>query len=125
DIELRALEREAKAQRDLLESYLAKYREANAREGLNAMPSDVRVISRAVVSNTPHFPKKVPIILIATLAMLFISAGAVTTGELMAAQGERERIPEPRAEPALFKDDPVDAPAASRVVRDEQAHDAA
>jgi uncharacterized protein involved in exopolysaccharide biosynthesis len=28
DVQLRALEREAKAQRDLLESYLAKYREA-------------------------------------------------------------------------------------------------
>jgi uncharacterized protein involved in exopolysaccharide biosynthesis/Mrp family chromosome partitioning ATPase len=123
DIERRALEREAKAQRDLLESYLAKYREANAREGLNAMPSDVRVISRAVVSNTPHFPKKVPIILIATLAMLFIAAGAVATGELMAAQGER--MPEPRAEPALFKDEPVDADAASPVATDEQAHQAA
>ena len=32
DVQLRALEREAKAQRDLLESYLAKYREATARE---------------------------------------------------------------------------------------------
>ena len=29
DVQLRALEREAKAQRDLLESYLAKYREAD------------------------------------------------------------------------------------------------
>jgi uncharacterized protein involved in exopolysaccharide biosynthesis/Mrp family chromosome partitioning ATPase len=108
DIELRALEREAKAQRDLLESYLAKYREATAREGLNAMPSDVRIISRAVVSNTPYFPKKVPIILIATLAMLFISVGAVTTGSLLAAQAER--MPEPRAEPALFTDEPVISP---------------
>jgi uncharacterized protein involved in exopolysaccharide biosynthesis/Mrp family chromosome partitioning ATPase len=109
DIELRALEREAKAQRDLLESYLAKYREATAREGLNAMPSDVRIISRAVVSNTPYFPKKVPIILIATLAMLFLSVGAVTTGALLAAQAER--TPEPRAEPALFTDEPARAPA--------------
>src|SRR6195256_962155 len=31
DVQLRALEREAKAQRDLLESYLAKYREATTR----------------------------------------------------------------------------------------------
>ena len=34
DVQLRALEREAKAQRDLLESYLAKYREANTRENI-------------------------------------------------------------------------------------------
>ena len=40
DVELRALEREAKAQRDLLESYLAKYREATARDNLGALPAD-------------------------------------------------------------------------------------
>src|SRR5262249_47151591 len=34
DVQLRALEREAKAQRDLLESYLAKYREATARDSV-------------------------------------------------------------------------------------------
>src|SRR6266851_8774799 len=34
DVRLRALEREAKAQRDLLESYLVKYREANTRENI-------------------------------------------------------------------------------------------
>ncbi len=84
DVELRALEREAKAQRDLLESYLAKYREATARDSLGAAPSDVRVISRAAVSNTPYFPKKLPIVLIATLATLFMTAGFVTTGELLA-----------------------------------------
>jgi len=43
DVELRALEREAKAQRDLLESYLAKYREANTRENIEAGPADGRI----------------------------------------------------------------------------------
>jgi tyrosine-protein kinase Etk/Wzc len=84
DIELRALEREAKAQRDLLESYLAKYREASARDSLGAIPGDARIISRAAVSNTPFFPKKLPIVLIATLATLFLCAGFITTGELLA-----------------------------------------
>jgi uncharacterized protein involved in exopolysaccharide biosynthesis/Mrp family chromosome partitioning ATPase len=83
DVELRALEREAKAQRDLLESYLAKYREASARDSLGAAPSDARIISRATVSNTPYFPKKLPIVLIATLATLFLTAGFITTGELL------------------------------------------
>ena len=32
DVQLRALERDAKSQRDLLESYLTKYREATARD---------------------------------------------------------------------------------------------
>jgi uncharacterized protein involved in exopolysaccharide biosynthesis/Mrp family chromosome partitioning ATPase len=84
DVELRALEREAKAQRDLLESYLAKYREATARDSLGAAPTDARIISRAAVSNTPYFPKKLPIVLIATLATLFIATGFITTGELLA-----------------------------------------
>src|SRR5207245_9369843 len=70
DVQLRALEREAKAQRDLLESYLAKYREANTRETIDAAPTDGRIISRAIVSNTPAYPKKLPIVLIATLATL-------------------------------------------------------
>ncbi len=83
DVQLRALEREAKAQRDLLESYLAKYREANTRENIEAAPADGRIISRASVSNTAAYPKKLPIVLIATLATLMLSAGAIATGELL------------------------------------------
>src|SRR5436305_2059179 len=100
DVELRALEREAKAQRDLLESYLAKYREATARDSLGAAPGDARIISRAVVSNTPFFPKKMPIVLIATLATLFVTAGFITTGELLAGNVYRGGVvAEPIAEP--------------------------
>jgi exopolysaccharide transport family protein len=109
DVELRALEREAKSQRDLLESYLAKYREASARDSLGATPGDVRIISRAVVSNTPFFPKKLPIVLIALLATLFVSAGFITTGELLAGNVYRAGQP---AEPVLV---PVAAPAAVAV----------
>src|SRR6201996_7605311 len=83
DVQLRALEREAKAQRDLLESYLAKYREATTRENMEAAPADGRIISRASVSNSPAYPKKLPIVLIATLATLMLAAGTIVTGELL------------------------------------------
>ena len=83
DVQLRAMEREAKAQRDLLESYLAKYREANTRENIETAPADGRIISRASVSNSPAYPKKLPIVLIATLATLLLSAGSIVTGELL------------------------------------------
>ena len=83
DVQLRALEREAKAQRDLLESYLAKYREANTRENIEGAPTDGRIISRATVSNVPAYPKKLPIVLIATLATLLLTSGAIATGELL------------------------------------------
>src|SRR5712675_198997 len=112
DVQLRALEREAKAQRDLLESYLAKYREANTRENIEAAPADGRIISRATVSNTPAYPKKLPVVLIATLATLMLSAGAIATGELL-------RMTAPRAAAALAPSPaPVDAPAAATVVAD-------
>ena len=83
DVQLRALEREAKAERDLLESYLAKYREATTRENIDGAPSDGRIISRAIVSNMAAYPKKLPIVLIATMAALMLSAGAIVTGELL------------------------------------------
>ena len=103
DVQLRALEREAKAQRDLLESYLAKYREAGARENIDATPADGRIISRAVASNTPAYPKKLPIVLISTLATLLLGAGVVVTGELL-------RITAPGAMAALGPS-PVVVPA--------------
>lgn len=84
DVHLRELERESKAQRDLLESYLAKYREASARDNINAAPPEARIISRASPAIKPDFPKKVPMILIAAFAALSLSSGFVITGELLA-----------------------------------------
>jgi succinoglycan biosynthesis transport protein ExoP len=83
DVQLRALERDAKSQRDLLESYLAKYREATSRDTIESAPADARVISRATVSNIPSFPKKLPVVLIATLTTLVLMVGFVATRELL------------------------------------------
>lgn len=102
DVQLRALEREAKAQRDLLESYLAKYREASARENIDSAPADGRIISRAIVSNNPTYPKKLPIVLIATLATLMITCGYFATGELL-------RMTAPRANAAPARAMPLEA----------------
>ena len=88
-MQLRALEREAKAQRDLLETYLAKYREATTRETIDTAPAEGRIISRAIVSNMPAYPKKLPIVLIATLATLLLSTGLIVTGELLAMTAPR------------------------------------
>ena len=82
---MRALEREAKTQRDLLESYLAKYREATARESINAAPPEARIISRATAAIKPSYPKKLPMILIAAFAGFALSAGFIVTGALLAA----------------------------------------
>jgi succinoglycan biosynthesis transport protein ExoP len=108
DVQLRALDREAKAQRELLESYLAKYREANTRENIDAAPADGRIISRASVSNAPAYPKKLPIVLIATLATLLLSAGTILTGELL--RITTPRLIATRIEPAVVRE-----PVAARV----------
>jgi polysaccharide biosynthesis transport protein len=114
DVQLRALEREAKSQRDLLESYLAKYREATARENIDAAPADGRIISRALVSNTPAFPKKLPIVLIATLATLMLCAGCIATGELL-----RMTAPRASAAPAVRTAEPMIAsPPTAPALRD-------
>lgn len=83
EVQLRALEREAKAQREQLESYLARYREAAARDAESATPADARIISRAVVPETPSFPKKLPIVAFATVLALLLSAGAVIGRHLL------------------------------------------
>jgi uncharacterized protein involved in exopolysaccharide biosynthesis/Mrp family chromosome partitioning ATPase len=84
DVQLRALEREAKTERDLLESYLAKYREATARDNINAAPPEARIISRASPAIKPDYPKKLPTILITAFAAFALSAGFTVTGALLA-----------------------------------------
>jgi tyrosine-protein kinase Etk/Wzc len=119
DMQLRALEREARAQRDLLETYLAKYREANSRENIEAAPADGRIISRATVSNTPAYPKNLPIALIATLAALLLASGAIATGELL-------RMTAPRASAAVTSSSaPVSVPSPPIAPDFETAEDSA
>ncbi|MEA3133614.1 MAG: tyrosine-protein kinase Etk/Wzc [Gammaproteobacteria bacterium] len=111
DVQLRALEREAKAQRDLLQSYLAKYREANTPENIDAAPAHGRIISHATVSDMPAYPKKLPIVLIATLATLMLSAGAITSGESLRMTAPRA----PAASASLPAPAPVPPPPAATV----------
>src|SRR5262245_57108963 len=120
DVQLRALERDAKALRDLLESSLAKYREANAREQLDIVPTEARIISRAIVSNNPAFPKKMPVVLITSIATLLLAAAFVTTGELLAGNVYRPGDAKAQATVLVAADPSVEpvvsaAPAANAV----------
>ncbi len=97
EVQLRALEREAKAQRDQLEQYMTRYREAVARDADNAAPADARIISRAIEPVSASFPKKLPTILVSTLAMLFISFAMVASRELMAGRANPDDALPPAA----------------------------
>ncbi len=57
-VQLRALEREATANRLLLEAFLIRFKETSAQEDLNAQTPDARIISLAEVPAEPSFPKK-------------------------------------------------------------------
>ncbi|MEJ2624584.1 MAG: exopolysaccharide transport family protein [Pseudolabrys sp.] len=83
DVQLRALQREARTERELLDSYLQKYREASARDSINAAPPEARVISRASPSLNPAFPKKTPTVLIVAFAAFALSTGFTVTGALL------------------------------------------
>ncbi|BCB20262.1 GumC family protein [Bosea sp. ANAM02] len=87
EVQLRALEREARTLREQLEQYMQRYREAVARDTMNATPADARIISRAVEPTEPSFPKKIPVMLVSTLATFLIALATIVTRELLNGQG--------------------------------------
>ncbi|MCT8999059.1 GumC family protein [Chelativorans intermedius] len=88
-VELRALEREATAQRELLESYLTRYREAAARGERNYLPVDARIFSRAIAPAEPYFPKVLPITLAAFAGSLLVMGVVVLLQELFSGRALR------------------------------------
>jgi exopolysaccharide transport family protein len=89
EVGLRALEREATAQRQLLETYLARYREATSRSGENAAPADARVISQAVEPTEVSFPKVLPITIVAAFASFLVSSVVIMLSELFSGRALR------------------------------------
>jgi exopolysaccharide transport family protein len=82
EVQLRALEREAAAQRDLLDTYLRQYREALSRQKGDYLPADARVISRAAVTIEPDFPKKGPMTAVGGIAIFLLLIAIVLIREL-------------------------------------------
>ena len=82
-VQLNTLESQARLLKDQLEFNTAKYQEAVARENAVSAPADARVISRADPPQLPSFPKKLPIIAIATLAGLVLALGVLIARELL------------------------------------------
>ncbi|WP_037066252.1 GumC family protein [Allorhizobium undicola] len=96
EVGLKALEREAAAQRQLLETYLARYREASSRIDPNATPADARIISRAMQPGEPNFPKVLPITLVAGVATFVVSTIVIMLLELFSGRALRPVGPAPQ-----------------------------
>ncbi len=75
EIQLRALQREANTNRDLLNTYLARYRDAKARKESAIAPSYVTIISKAHIPIEAYFPRIIPMTLIAFVVSLILGLG--------------------------------------------------
>jgi uncharacterized protein involved in exopolysaccharide biosynthesis len=127
EVRLRELEREAKANRALLETFLTRYSEAATRDQAEALPGMARVISRGGVPGEPSFPRRGPIILLSALAGLGLGLGVAFILEVMgasarlarAARAQAARSPLP--EKAATADGGGQAPEKARMPADAQA----
>ena len=100
EITLRALEREAEANRSLLQTFLQRFTEASARQDISALPAGARIISRAQVLGKPTFPKTKPLFLMGVV-------GAAIAAVLVAFVAE------------VFSMSPTPVPLAAMPVRNE------
>ncbi|MEM7463260.1 MAG: Wzz/FepE/Etk N-terminal domain-containing protein [Pseudomonadota bacterium] len=125
EVELRALEREATAQRALLETYLTQYREAASRQNREYFPVDARIISRAIMPANAYFPKVIPftiagMVAMAVLSTMFILTWALMSGKALKPAGkvpshmlpdELAQAPEEAAVPvSVASEEPPEAP---------------
>ena len=69
---LKALERNALASAQLLETYLQRFGEASARADIETQSANARIISKAYAETTPSYPKKGPILLLLGLGSLVL-----------------------------------------------------
>ncbi|MBJ3785459.1 GumC family protein [Devosia sediminis] len=107
-VTLDSLEREAKAQRDLLEAYLLRFNEASSRVDTNLALPDVRVVSEAAPSVTPASPKTSLIMIAVGVLSVIIQVGIVAFAELMSG---RVLVPatRPQAATDALDEPPFDA----------------
>ncbi|WP_421929713.1 GumC family protein [Neoaquamicrobium sediminum] len=127
EVELRALEREATAQRALLESYLTRYREAASRADRNYLPADARIFSRATPPFKAYFPKPLPIMIAAFVATILVVAVVLMLRELFSGRAMRpatgsfepvEQVVMPVVEPELS--DEAEAETAEEVTDEDE-----
>lgn len=83
EVELRALEREAAAQRELLETYLTQYREAASRQSREYLPVNARIISRAILPAEAYFPKVIPLTVAGMMTVLVLTIVGILAWALM------------------------------------------
>ncbi|MFK7791617.1 MAG: Wzz/FepE/Etk N-terminal domain-containing protein [Devosiaceae bacterium] len=95
EVELRALEREAAAQRDLLASYLVRFREAATRDDTEMLPTNARIIQTAQVEREAVFPQTMPMVIMAFIGSIALALMGVTSHAILAGAVGRDDADEP------------------------------
>jgi uncharacterized protein involved in exopolysaccharide biosynthesis len=88
---LAELEREAFAQRELLNAYLLRFTEASARSDMSSALPDVRIVSEAVPASSPASPKSSLVLLAVGVAAVLLQIGAIIFSELLSGRALVER----------------------------------
>jgi Mrp family chromosome partitioning ATPase len=101
EVKLRALEREAAANRELLETFLNRYTDASTRQELTSQPGMARIIQRGAIPSSPSYPLAGPTILLAALAGLALGLGLAFLSAVMGAAGVAAAPVIPTMPPAL------------------------
>ena len=93
DVHLQALQRDAAANRTLLQSMLSRYADANARQDASLQPGFARIIQKAVVPAAPYFPKSGPTLLLSAMAGLLLGLGLAFVFEILAQPAMASTVP--------------------------------
>ncbi|MGE0241479.1 MAG: GumC family protein, partial [Parvibaculaceae bacterium] len=116
EVKLRALERDAAANRSLLESFLTRYVDASTRQEITAQPGFARIIQRAVPPANPSYPKTGPTIILATLAGLTLGLGLAFLAEVLRMAGSRAGAPAVSPEPERKAPPILPAPVVDTII---------
>ncbi len=120
EITLRALEREAEANRSLLQTFLQRFTEASARQDISALPAGARIISRAQVLGKPTFPRTKPLFLIGVAGAVVLAILIAFVAEIMTAPTYPAMAAVPmRREPGFQTPPAAPAVASATVISDE------
>lgn len=104
EIALRALERDAEANRTLLQTFLQRFTEASARQDISSLPAGARIISRAQVLGKPTFPKTKPLFLMGLAGAVIMAILVSFIAEVFssaAPQRVQTAVSPPRSDPVF------------------------
>ncbi|SDG70508.1 GumC family protein [Pelagibacterium luteolum] len=92
-VTLAELEREATAQRELLNAYLLGFAEASARSDVNSALPDIRIVSEAAPPVRPAAPQTMMILVAIAIVSILLQVGAVIFSELLSGRALVEKHP--------------------------------